>query len=557
MSFPASNNIVPIENNKNTNHQQLSSTNNTTSNTTASSTTNNKTTNMNHSTNTTKPSNYATKWNVTVTPTAPNQTLATKPILQDLLTVLQRIHNTTWIAPFATTAASTMKHLTNPNDIPSTEQEANQYIENARKTNTGKLQFRLNILTNIDMIEIITTATFRKWAKQQQIMLQKSELTTTAPSYVGFFTTPLPELKKVKLMAARIQQCYTDINLPYQIIITPVSAEGRQNITNFYMLVCDKGNEHELARMITNSQELNGNNFIPWNQYQALNRAHKVQLIRQQRLYYNACRSAIISGFNGNDLPMNLTNNNTTPTPSSAPPQSAPTSTEQKLSNNPFAALAPDNNDIDDQHEPNKPMEDDNDITITFTEEHNETMTNFLRNHYVDSYDEPMFTIVYPPITNHIELIYQTKRETEVNNLLPLLRTDLLHHMSAECVWATFTDPTATIKEYDDNPLWEPFTLGRDLPPPDTTEDTPKTNYTRKAKRRNTTSTICYDSTESSSTTTTTTTPTTNTTTQKHCNENNTNETSNKTYATSLSVTAATTQQQLPTESNNTNGTNP
>jgi hypothetical protein len=240
------------------------------------------------------------------------------------------------------------------------------------------------------------------------------------------------------------------------------------------------------------------------------------------------------------DIKSTTTNNNA-PNP---PPNN---NNQPNMSNNPFQALAQDNNnDGNNTTQSNTMTDDTTDITFTNTNS-DEKLSEFIKSHYTDSYNQPLFPIVYPPVGNSLEVMYYKKRATEAANLLPVLRSDLINHMTTDCIITAFKDPEAVMAEYENNPQWEPFTLGKDLPPPDTNEQTPNNNYARKSKRRNTTSTICYDSTADDNTTESTNKqPTT-----KNTINNKTTTTTTTTYA-AKTATPATNSVQTSTKTNTT-----
>jgi hypothetical protein len=129
------------------------------------------------------------KWNSTVKPTAMNEELNIKLIVEGILQAIQMLHPQAWINA---TDGST-DGILNINELPPNKNELAKYVEDIGTTYLGKVTFRLTFTTNIPMEEIVFDKTFKQWLRDQKMFMEISELPHANPLYVGFLDIPLPE----------------------------------------------------------------------------------------------------------------------------------------------------------------------------------------------------------------------------------------------------------------------------------------------------------------------------------------------------------------------------
>jgi hypothetical protein len=211
-------------------------------------------------------------------------------------------------------------------------------------------------------------------------------------------------------MKARLQKSFPKLQGMYQIVVTPVHIEGNNYVTSFYMIVADINNIAMLRRMFLQSESLNGHKFYPWDQFLSCKKAQQIDLIQRQQQYYATYQSTIIHGFTDENPPMLSTaaiGGNTTFD------SIINCSFETK---NQYDVLADDDEDTDEIFDEKDDEIKSDGLNNEITEMDNNNneipdygpkLNDFIKQYFINCYDDYIFEEVYEPINGCIELIFK------------------------------------------------------------------------------------------------------------------------------------------------------
>jgi hypothetical protein len=433
------------------------------------------------------------KWNITVKPTAMNEEINIKLIVEGILQAVQLLHPPAWI----NATDGSPDGILNINELPPNKNDLNKYVEDIRTTYLGKVTFRLTFTTNIPMEEIVFDKTFKQWLRDQKMFMEISELQHANPLYVGFLDTPLPEHRKLPLMKARFDNAYPTEKGKFQVVLAPISIDGQNYTSTFYMIVCNQPDLEHYQLLFQNAEEKTGHVFFPWNQFQSCKKSQKIEVVKQQQYYYATHRTTLLYNFTDANPPIKTT----------AKIGITPTTTNNEkpiITNNQYdvlsesmeqeeAALQTDMGNTDNTQS-NNPNADDNKPDTT---EHDDGpfLTEFIYDNFRNCYNEHIFEIIYPPINNIIETIHKKQQTNEINALLPYLHNELALNMTDEAIEWGFTYPTFIKSQLIDHPRWKPFYLGTSLPESAVNEKpTKKQRHIQKQnQKRKQSATITYN----------------------------------------------------------------
>jgi hypothetical protein len=202
-----------------------------------------------------------------------NEEISINIIVEGILQAVQMLHPQAWL----NANNGSDKGILNTGELPKTTEEANKYIEGIKKSRLGKVTFRLQFTTDTPMDTIVHDPTFKQWLRNQKIFMEISELTDPNPQYVGFLDTPLPENRKLPLMKARFQKAYPSEQGKYQIILAPISIDGQNYTSTFYMIVCNQPDIEYYQEFFADAEEATGHTFYPWNQFQTCKNHNKLK----------------------------------------------------------------------------------------------------------------------------------------------------------------------------------------------------------------------------------------------------------------------------------------
>jgi hypothetical protein len=222
--------------------------------------------------------------------------------------------------------------------------------------------------------------------------------------------------------------------------------------------------------------------FYPWKEYNSLQQAQQVTILRMNNQFNTDFRSLIITGFN-------LTaHNNNKMWEDDKTIREITTSDGNRTGKWEFTNTNNDHDMLDDD------ISDRfyNNINLTTT-----TVTDFIQCNYLSGDTTPVFAHVYAPLLGTREVLVTIKHIPEALDLIKTIRIELSRAMNTTAIQQTFADADDLISETATTTPWTPFDIQATIPAAmcfHTTRSKYTESRSKRARHSSKPSTITYNS---------------------------------------------------------------
>lgn len=175
---------------------------------------------------------YVTKWNFQLRPSGRVDKFCIATILDKMIISIVKVDPTAYLKSWNTENAAPIYSTAT---IPKTDDDMNMYIENPYTTSAekfGRLYGRITMVSSIPAVEIKHNQDFGVWIREKGLFLDRSELQTTKPKYIGIFDKNFATEAKIPWFTAYLANSIT-LSRPYQITSHPIYANDGTGLKTF------------------------------------------------------------------------------------------------------------------------------------------------------------------------------------------------------------------------------------------------------------------------------------------------------------------------------------
>ena len=348
-----------------------------------------------------------------------------------------------------------------------TEIDFSKYMEGlVRKRNIQEFTARLVFQTSMPMIDILSDIRVKDWLKQERIRCEINNLVTPNPYNVGFLILTLPKYDAIQMYTERLQNVLSDESPEFHLLLTPVfperpknSKEAKANPLRFVrshvlMIRAALYDIEQLNKALQQLHEVRDIIYRPWKEYLSLSTGQKRTIILEQEKFIKNHKIFTIDKINTSAqlLPMHSVEDNI----------------------------------IDPSDIPNITKETNMDLQSA-------TILDFLIHHYKAGDGKRLFTYVFTPIADKIEVVVSKDHVIEAKHCLETIHIDLQYFCNTATIEQTFDAITIQETSLQHYSPWKPYTYSTMVVPTPAPEPT-QTN----TKRRKTTTDIAHNKAQKS-----------------------------------------------------------
>jgi hypothetical protein len=372
-------------------------------------------------------------------------------ILTSIITSFKNVMPYIRITPMENKRATAID-IESPEDIIFDNEFYSNYMENPTFTKNRQLVFRLHFISKKPFFWYKKNIHLQHWLKNAMIRIEENNITEIHCPKVGFLTDCHPRISLIATYEDRIKRIFKDIELPeFYCAIENISV---RNATTKVIVIrsADTSVNRFLSLFRTATQD-NINTFIPWNQWIAMIPGKQLDLIQRQNNVLTNIKSIILSGFKNDDT---ICFNYSSP-------------------------------EMD-----NSIMDDDEDYIPAVIDEKygNMTVSEFIRNKYLDINGEPIVQFCYPVSLGILELNVNSIHAHQAIHLCKTIKEDMLMYMTKDAATAIFDDVKIIQEKAKTHSPWIPYDIETNYVPVESAENDDKVSNDRKKTKR----TINHDS---------------------------------------------------------------
>lgn len=243
--------------------------------------------------------NHRTPTSVIIDTKGSNNDINIYLLLKALLIGLQIADPTAFLGPVVHDEGNTLA-IASTEDIPDNEMMFPTFVEDNRVTEKNMFVCRIYIHSNLPFPSFKANIPFKKWLKEENIMLERNILTDSRPHNVGFFINIIPNYELIETHEQRFRLDIESHTPCFQAIPKHLFSSGKKCV-----VLMIQANEEDVEHVSQHFHTLNDKStdyrFYPWNQYNTLPTSKKLTIIMDQIDFCSRYRNIYIKGFVDNE----------------------------------------------------------------------------------------------------------------------------------------------------------------------------------------------------------------------------------------------------------------
>lgn len=416
----------------------------------------------------------ASAWMIVVNTTTMKHEFEIRKILIGLMESLQRADPKITLTNLPNTEEIS-NSLKIGDEIPNEKSKLQKYVDNPRINSNGKLIFRLYLSSETDVEETIYGHIHKKWMETNKTRMFSSKLTTSKPSFVGFYDEPNPEKKHINFLEIRIAKHINNPSIEFQVVIRPIFVEGRGNSTPVFMILSDNTNTKQI-REILNKVHNNMHMFYSWEKYTDLSKLQKLHVIQEMQLNNKLFKSVLLHGFKDEIDIGNYKVNDKNRSDAISLSGESENSRMEDLQHMDLSETRIETDDSwDHEYEQNQ---------IEKNIQETEEIYIFVCNKYKLMDQSPLIKGIIGPTNGIIQVWYLTKQQNETESLMEVLITEIARNMTDQCISKTFQNVEAIYTSINQIEEWKPNDLIKTIPPATPYKQNYQSNWNNKGESK-------------------------------------------------------------------------